>query len=100
MLRCNPYSSRETTTFEFTEAEASHVIIHKEATSRKVILQQASHEEWLRVPGPVKGRVELQIKCRRPDNKSFILGKSSNQCGLCPRGVPFGHLYAIQPGCP
>ena len=81
LLRCNPYSNRETAMIEVTVAESSGVVV-QEATSRKVTLQQIAHEEWLRVPVLVKGRVELQIKCRRPDNKSFILGKGL-PCGFC-----------------
>ena len=47
----------------------------QEATSRKVVLQQIVREEWLHVPGMVKGRVGLQIKCKRPDGECFILGE-------------------------
>lgn len=76
LISCNPFSTRRETTIEVSEAESSAVVV-QEATSRKVTLQRIAHKEWLRVPLLVKGRMELQIKCIRPDMKNFILGETA-----------------------
>ena len=75
LIRCNPFSYTSKMTVEVSEAESSSVVI-QEATSQMVTMQHIAHEEWLRVPHLVKGRVELQIKCIRPDMKTFILGET------------------------
>ena len=57
------------------ESEQLEVVVDQEATSPRFKLQQIAQEDRQRVPGFVKGRIELQIQCQTANKKLYLLGE-------------------------
>ena len=82
MIRRNPFLSAGQTFVEISAAASDMTTATQEASSRKFTLQTIAHEDWIRVKGRVKGRIELQIRSKRTDGRYFIQGGSQQQVPL------------------
>lgn len=77
LVRCCPWTEPAKAAAKLMEPEQDKLeVMEGEASSLVFSEQKIAHETWQREPGFVKGRIELQIVCSRPDGTKYHLGEN------------------------